>query len=140
MVRVKSTDGAILREGVVTKKLVDVKTQFPIFLIQPSDSSFPYEIIQNLENIFKKIDPMQTLPKPVKRDDMTIKVPEQSNKLTEQSNKVTEQEQINNLRERISNLEFKNEKLARNLNNHYHELPTSGMRLYEEQHPFFKKS
>jgi hypothetical protein len=121
-----SRDGTIVREGSITKKSVDTKTHLPLFLILPPDSTNPFEAILDSNTKIDIIDKMYTLPKPYKRDDTNIKV--------------TEQEQINNLRERISNLEFKNEKLERKLNNHYHELPTSGMRLYEEQHPFFKKS
>ena len=115
-----------VREGLIINKLVDMKTHLPLFIIQLQDNTNSFEVIQDSNTKIEIIDKMYTLPKPYKRDDMNIKL--------------TEQEQINNLRERISNLEFKNEKLERNLNNHYHELPTSGMRLYEEQHPFFKKS
>ncbi len=211
----KSFYNTNVREGLITKKYTDKRTELPLFIIQSNDNN-QFEVLQDANTIIEKIDQMQLLPivpKPIKLDDMSIKVgdtikiiksnqskhdgktakvtkifenfrdgyrnyilssdddstingeyslawgneikkiteQEQNNKVTEQqqnnkvteqqqTNKVTEQEQINNLRERLSNLELKNERLERKLNNHYHELPTSGMRLYEEQHPFFKKS
>lgn len=49
-------------------------------------------------------------------------------------------ELINMLKEKISNLESKIEKLESNLKNHYHDVPTTGMKLYDEQHPYFRKS
>jgi hypothetical protein len=123
----------------VTNITDNYKNGYRMYLLLSDDKKISGEFSLAWDCEIKKVSEQSN-----KAPEQTNKVTEQeqNNKVTEQeqNNKVTEQEQINNLRERLSNLELKNERLERKLNNHYHELPTSGMRLYEEQHPFFKKS
>jgi ribosomal protein S15P/S13E len=45
-----------------------------------------------------------------------------------------------NINEQISYLINEIQKLKNEFKNHYHELPTSGIRNYSEDHPYFKKN
>ncbi len=46
---------------------------------------------------------------------------------------------IENLQEQIIQLEIKQKELESKLENHYHILPTSGMKNFEQSHPYYNK-
>ena len=47
--------------------------------------------------------------------------------------------EIENLQEQIKQLENKQKELESKLENHYHILPTSGMKSFEQAHPYYNK-
>lgn len=59
--------------------------------------------------------------------------------ITNENSNITNKNDIENLQEQIKQLENKQKELESKLENHYHILPTSGMKSFEQSHPYYNK-
>lgn len=59
--------------------------------------------------------------------------------LEKRLNELSSDKGLNSNKEQIENLKEKINKIDNKLENHYHILPTSGIKQFEEAHPYFNK-
>ncbi len=59
--------------------------------------------------------------------------------ITNENSNINNKNDIENLQEQIKQLENKQKELESKLENHYHILPTSGMKSFEQAHPYYNK-
>ena len=83
---------------------------------------------------FKKIDPND------EENNLFINpnISNENQNQNQNQNKPKDSE-IENLQEQIKQLENKQKELESKLENHYHILPTSGMKSFEQAHPYYNK-